>query len=82
VEKPPNYGIDTTTAGTSQERYFMVLAGLMQKSLELDRAILDQLLEMNKGLAPKVTEIDTKSKRDFEFPPLDGVPQRQGKKAR
>lgn len=82
METPPNYGIDTTIAGTLQERYFMVLAGLMQKSLELNRAILDQLIALNGSFVPKVTEINAKSARDFEFPPLDGVPPRhQGKKA-
>lgn len=75
------YGIDTTTAGTLQEKYFMVLAGLMQKSLEVNRAILDQMIVLNKSLAPKVTEIDTS--RASPDPQYDnsGVPGK-GKKAK
>ncbi len=62
VSEPPiahrPYGIDTTTAGTIQERYFMVLAGLMQKSLEINREILGQLIALNGTIAPdKVSEI-------------------------
>ncbi len=90
VGEPPTahrpYGIDTSTAGTIQERYFMVLAGLMQKSFEVNREILDQLIMLNASLAPKVTEINAGHKtpeREFEYPPSDGVPMsRQGKRSR
>lgn len=47
------YGIDTSTAGTLQERYFMVLAGLIDKNLAVQLEIRDQLVKLNKNLERK-----------------------------
>ena len=42
-ERNRPYGIDTTTAGTLQERYFMILAGLLEKNLAVQIEIRDML---------------------------------------
>ncbi len=49
------YGIDTSTAGTLQERYFMVLAGLLDKNLAVQLEIRDQLARLNKNLESNKT---------------------------
>lgn len=71
MDTAPNYGIDTAEAGTSQERYFMVLAGLLHKNLLMQTEIRDALVALNKTPAKE---------REIADPYLS-EPQRQGKKA-
>lgn len=77
MEKPPNYGIDSTDAGTSQERYFMVLAGLLHKNLLVQTEIRDALVALNKKSEPQ-PEAPAKT-RVVQEPYLSEA-QRQGKK--
>lgn len=70
------YGIDTSTAGTIQERYFMILAGLLDKNLAVNLEIRDALVTLNKTIATnKISET-------VPHAISDDSPARQGKKTR
>jgi hypothetical protein len=51
------YGIDTTTAGSFQERYFMVLAGLLEKQIAVSNQILAELKVLTKALSTEPADL-------------------------
>lgn len=80
MEYPPNYGIDTSEAGTSQERYFMVLAGLLHKNLLVQVEIRDALIVLSKN--PETSRAGTGSAPSHPSREVDTHPDTrvQGKK--
>lgn len=73
MDTAPHYGIDTKEAGTSQEMYFMVVAGLLHKNLLVQMEIRDLL---------KKGSVSPTAAREIPDPELDFHISRQGKKAR
>jgi hypothetical protein len=58
IERYVMHGVDWSDAGTVQEKYFIILAGLLQKNLEaqietqnLLSAVRDQLADLNINVA-------------------------------
>lgn len=43
IKRRLSHGIDVTEAATMQEQYFMVIAGLLQKNLEMTEKLVEKL---------------------------------------
>jgi hypothetical protein len=72
------YGIDVSAAGTMQESYFMVLAGLLAKNLAVQIEIRDELKTLNQtSITRHITVAGTRSE---DVVKLVSDSLRQGKK--